>query len=158
MLRWYTRGGKDKQHERQLQEKIRKTEKNSERMTKEEEYQEVMYSRRHKERIDSLSPEMLDDRLNHKKRYENLPKPTELTREISRLGHGKKSRTNNIYETLRPTEDSWMSRTAPRTATGAGGLATLVGTATKSWPLFQHMLPEIAFAGHSNSGKVEYVF
>ncbi len=26
--------------------------------------------------------------------------------------------------------------------------------ASSNWPLFSHLLPEIAFAGHSNSGKV----
>lgn len=151
-VRWYSRGGKEKQQQRQLKEKNLKTGKSVEDLK--EDYQEVMYSRRHKERTDSLSLEMLEDRVRHKKRYEILSKPTPLVREMARLGHGKKTRMKNIYESLEPTEDSWMSKTAPRTATGAGGLATLIGTATKKWPLFKHMLPEIAFAGHSNCGKV----
>jgi hypothetical protein len=133
-------------------------------------YSEVMYGRRHRERTDSLSSEMLQDRLNHKKKIDEFPKPTHLARELGALGHGKKTRLNNIYGVMQPTAESWMSKTAPRTATGAGhhafsdpsltidydpgGLAILAATATSSWPLLKHMLPEIAFAGHSNSGKV----
>jgi hypothetical protein len=83
-------------------------------------YSEVMYGRRHRERTDSLSPEMLQDRLNHKKKIDLFPKPTSLTRELCALGHGKKTRLNNVYEIMQPTAESWMSKTAPRTATGAG--------------------------------------
>lgn len=35
-----------------------------------------------------------------------------------------------------------------------GGTAVHVGSAKKDFPIFKHLLPEIVFAGHTNSGKV----
>lgn len=37
------------------------------------------------------------------------------------------------------------------------GFATYLGSASKAWPLFKHMVPEVAFAGHSNCGKSSLV-
>jgi hypothetical protein len=88
-------------------------------------YSEVMYGRRNRERADSLSTQMLQDRLVHKKRIAELPRPTSLMRDLSELGHGRKNRLKNIYASVEPTADSWMSRTAPRTSTGAGAIREL---------------------------------
>ena len=35
----------------------------------------------------------------------------------------------------------------------SGGHAVHLTSASENWPIFKHALPEIAFAGHSNSGK-----
>ena len=35
------------------------------------------------------------------------------------------------------------------------GFAHHLASASSQWPVFKHVLPEIAFAGHSNSGKSE---
>ena len=35
-----------------------------------------------------------------------------------------------------------------------GGFSLHVASSSKDWPMFKHLLPEIVFAGHSNSGKV----
>jgi len=35
-----------------------------------------------------------------------------------------------------------------------GGFALHLTSTSRDWPIFKHLLPEIAFAGHSNSGKV----
>ncbi len=64
--------------------------------------------------------EMLNDRLRHKKRMDEIEKPFELTKELMKMGHGKKTRLSNVYLSLTPTTESWMSKTAPRTGTGAG--------------------------------------
>lgn len=34
-----------------------------------------------------------------------------------------------------------------------GGHGVHIASASSDWPIFQHLLPEVAFAGHSNSGK-----
>jgi hypothetical protein len=83
-------------------------------------FSEVMYGRRNRERADSLSSQMLQDRVDHKKKIEMLPKPTYLIRELTALGHGKKNRLKNVYTTVDASAENWMSRTAPRTSTGAG--------------------------------------
>lgn len=36
----------------------------------------------------------------------------------------------------------------------SGGHAVYVASAAMKLPLFRHLLPEIALAGHSNAGKV----
>eukprot|EP00597_Dinobryon_sp_UTEXLB2267_P008574 CAMPEP_0170096720 /NCGR_PEP_ID=MMETSP0019_2-20121128/28766_1 /TAXON_ID=98059 /ORGANISM="Dinobryon sp., Strain UTEXLB2267" /LENGTH=122 /DNA_ID=CAMNT_0010318789 /DNA_START=111 /DNA_END=476 /DNA_ORIENTATION=+ len=35
----------------------------------------------------------------------------------------------------------------------AGGFGIHLTSSAKDWPIFDHILPEIAFAGHSNVGK-----
>ena len=35
-----------------------------------------------------------------------------------------------------------------------GGRSVHLASCHKDWPIFEHLLPEIAFLGHSNSGKV----
>lgn len=35
-----------------------------------------------------------------------------------------------------------------------GGRSLHLASCHKDWPIFEHLLPEIAFVGHSNSGKV----
>lgn len=37
------------------------------------------------------------------------------------------------------------------------GFANYMGSASGPWPVFKHMLPEVAFAGHSNCGKSSLV-
>eukprot|EP00605_Chrysophyceae_sp_TOSAG23-4_P000357 GSChrysophyteH1.ASY1.ANO1.404.1 assembled CDS len=94
---------------------------------------------RGKERRDSVTVEMLQDRKRHARRCESLEVPSDLVSELRAYGLGSKRKRKN---------DS---------VTAVGGHGVLIASAActkeQDWPLFKHLLPEIAFAGHSNSGK-----
>jgi 50S ribosome-binding GTPase len=51
---------------------------------------------------------------------------------------------------LHPTS---LSLSPPLIPLTLGGFAVHVASASTNWPVFAHLLPEIAFAGHSNCGK-----
>jgi hypothetical protein len=136
-----------------------------------EELRSVMYGRRSRERADSLTPQMLQDRLQHMTKIKEVRVSKSLVLDLIKIGHGKKTRLSSVYSRVKPTAENWRSKTAPRTTTGAGlnvdssvdscsltidlgGYGVLVGSAVGNWPIFKHLLPEVSFAGHSNSGKV----
>jgi hypothetical protein len=101
----------------------------------------VLHGRARHEREDSVTLSILQDRLSHLNRCKALEPTPELKSGAEKLVHiglGSKMRLKGTYEPL---------------ATGAGGHGTHMASVTRDWPIFQHLLPEIAFAGHSNSGK-----
>jgi GTP-binding protein len=68
---------------------------------------------------------------------------------LGELGFGRgKQRLGGVYKDLAYWTDQ------RKTSTAAGGFAQFLGSAVQApWPLFRHLLPELAFTGHSNSGK-----
>lgn len=101
----------------------------------------MLHGRARHEREDSVTLSILQDRLSHLNRCKALEPTPELKSGAEKLVHiglGSKMRLKGTYEPL---------------ATGAGGHGTHMASVTRDWPIFQHLLPEIAFAGHSNSGK-----
>ena len=48
---------------------------------------------------------------------------------------------------------NFLNTSIQKIATGAGGHATHISSCSSNWPVFPHVLPEVAFAGHSNCGK-----
>lgn len=111
---------------------------------------QMMHGRRNKERRDSVTKEILLDRYNHQEKIETMQENKELLRYLEDHGLGVKRRRNHVYQKLPVTSPL---NTTCSTTTGAGGTGSHVSSATNQWPLFEHLLPEIAFAGHSNSGK-----
>lgn len=101
----------------------------------------MLHGRARHEREDSVTLSILQDRLSHLNRCKALEPTPEFRNGAEKLVHiglGSKMRLKGTYEPL---------------ATGAGGHGTHMASVTRDWPIFQHLLPEIAFAGHSNSGK-----
>ena len=108
-----------------------------------EELQEYMHGRKNTERKDSVTPQILLDRKNHYERIIQCPINKNVLQLVDQMGLGVRKRRN-----LRAS--SFMSF---ESVTGAGGWATHLSSALGNWPVFDRILPEIAFAGHSNSGK-----
>lgn len=104
--------------------------------------------RRRKERVDSVTPEILLEREKYLERIQQFPLDREVISRLQKEGFGRKRKLPTLYTQVYSPEGS--SRI---TNTAAGGFATFMAAATRNWPIFQHMLPEIAFAGHSNCGK-----
>jgi hypothetical protein len=107
-------------------------------------------SRRRGERSDSVTPEILEERKKHLERIEDsietgstneFTNEDELITRFKKMGLGRK-KIGADQKRLQFSE------------IGGQGVATFLASATKPpWPRFKHMLPEIALAGHSNSGK-----
>eukprot|EP01041_Mallomonas_annulata_P005462 gene5462-10981_t len=114
-----------------------------------EELQAMMHGRRNKERRDSVTPEILNERLMHQKRITELPSDERLVQYLETHGLGVKRRRAQVYQKIL----SFSPSLDKKTTTGAGGFAVHIASAAGRWPLFDHLLPEIVFAGHSNSGK-----
>lgn len=117
-----------------------------------EDLQVFQKGRGRSERADSVTLKMLEERKRH---HEKMLKINPLPSNIAALeeqGFGRKRRLPNLYKNLMgrsPWEDEHHE------ATGAGGNVLHLASADAGpWPIFKHILPEIAFAGHSNSGKV----
>lgn len=98
-----------------------------------------MHGRRGNERKDSVTDDILLERKNHLDRLEALHEPpNHILKSLSRAGFGSKKRRNTFQSIVSASHD---------------GAAVHLTSASKDWPLFKHILPEIAFAGHSNCGK-----
>jgi len=137
-------------------------------------------SKRRRERADSVSEAMLQDRRRHLGRIAEMAQGTEDAEEaeeeddsgiegggedldpetlqrIRALGLGQKQRGKDTSRYRRGPKDE----AAGPSEIGATGFATYMAAAsgggTEGWPLFKHMLPEVAFAGHSNCGKSSLV-
>jgi len=99
-----------------------------------------MHGRHGKERRDSVTSEILEDRRRHQERLmaglENLD--IDLVKYLRKSGLGGKRRRYSVYA----SQD-----------TGACGAAMHLSSAAVEHPVFTHILPEVGFAGHSNSGK-----
>lgn len=106
-----------------------------------EEYADVLEGRGRHERDDSITLTILEERKRHQERYNAILNNTDTYQLAARLedrGFGSKTRIKGVYEPF---------------ATAAGGFGTHLASVTNNFPVFKHLLPEIAFAGHSNSGK-----
>ena len=106
--------------------------------------------RRRRERIDSITPEILGQRLLYQRRIEAVEVELSLVRSLEDEGFGRKRKLPNIYSVISSEELGGRNKL---TNTGAGGFAQFLAASSKDWPVFQHLLPEIALAGHSNCGK-----
>lgn len=120
-----------------------------------EDLSELMHGRKNRERRDSITREILEDRFAHQERLQSDVMmnrvPLSLVRSMEQSGLGAKRRRNQVFSN---NVGSQVSQTSHKTLTGAGGFAVhLTSAAGGSWPVFEHVLPEVAFAGHSNSGK-----
>jgi hypothetical protein len=117
-----------------------------------------MHGRGNRERRDSVTNEILLERQRHLRRLEYLEVDPALVSELKARGMGKRRRNHQIYSSVSdpsPFDDSPSGfQQVRKTNSGAGGFATFITSAACDWPVFKHLLPEIAFAGHSNSGKV----
>ena len=111
---------------------------------------------RKKERMDSITPGILRDRVRHMKRLETVEPRANAIASLKKQGLGSTRKKNHVFNKVSDKQISQFvaeNNTSKRTLTGAGGFAKHLTSASSDWPLFDHMLPEIAFAGHSNSGK-----
>lgn len=102
------------------------------------------HGRKNSERKDSVTTEILEDRRKHFERISIAAFDDKIENYVLNLGLGSKKRKNLVYK--KNIESS-------QTQTAAGGFALHLSSASSNWPIFKHMLPEIAFAGHSNCGK-----
>ena len=118
--------------------------------------QAIHGNNRKKERMDSITPGILRDRVRHMKRIEAVEPRAEVIASLKKQGLGSTRKKNHVFNKVSDKQISHFiseNNTSKRTLTGAGGFAKHLTSASSDWPLFDHMLPEIAFAGHSNSGK-----
>ena len=99
-----------------------------------------MHGRHGKERRDSVTCEILEDRrMHHVRLLAGVQKlDLDLVKYLWKLGLGGKRRRHRVYASHE---------------TGAAGAATHLASTATGHPAFTHILPEIGFAGHSNSGK-----
>lgn len=127
-----------------------------------------------KERKDSVNEDILLDREMHLRRLSDVPENIELVQRLASLGLGDRKRRRGVYA-LTANSKAVGTVEDKNTLTGAGGFALHLTSssgesnspksngavhnrfpvAVSNWPLFSHLLPEIAFAGHSNTGKVK---
>jgi ribosome biogenesis GTP-binding protein YsxC/EngB len=119
---------------------------------------QYMHGRARSERIDSVTTEILQERKRHLSRLENFEVTANLKKELLGLGLGSKKKLANVFSKI--SEKATYNdgnKDMKLNVTAAGGhathIASAVATTTEDWPLFTHLLPEVAFAGHSNSGK-----
>ena len=114
-----------------------------------------MHGRRGRERSDSITLSILRDRQVHRERMMVLARswdpPEHVVVTVDRLKLGSKRRLTGAYtKTLTPADGGPTERRT--TTTGACGHAVHLTSASENWPIFKHVLPEVALAGHSNSG------
>ena len=119
---------------------------------------QFMHGRNKKERIDSVSVEVLKGRRDHLAKCEHIEVPMELMQRLESLGLGTKRRRLNVFSKVTPKHAYGNAGSEDKlTPTAAGGHGTLItsaaATRAEDWPVFDHILPEVAFAGHSNNGK-----
>jgi hypothetical protein len=103
--------------------------------------------RRRRERIDSVTPLIIAERLAYQERIGHVAVDKAYVDRLVKEGFGKKRKLPTLYAQVPGTDPMKL------TGTAAGGVAQFMAAASKNWPVFEHMLPEIAFAGHSNCGK-----
>eukprot|EP01038_Epipyxis_sp_PR26KG_P014058 gene14058-18859_t len=113
-------------------------------------YESYKHGRKGKERKDSVSENILKDRQKHHALFQQINVSDSFVEYIEKLGLGSKYRKKTVYSPVihgRSRGDYDISNT------GAGGHAVHLTSADRDWPTFKHLLPEMAFAGHSNAGK-----
>lgn len=114
----------------------------------------LMHGRKNRERRDSVTCDILEDRRAHQELLQSPAVssrvPLELLASLSKAGLGSKKRKSQVYSNSVRVVSSQESSSL---IVGAGGVAVHLTSASGDWPVFEHVLPEVAFAGHSNSGK-----
>jgi hypothetical protein len=75
-----------------------------------------------KERADSVSDDMLRERLIHKRRMEKTVAPHFVIAALKDMGFGRKRKSNTVYSKVRadPHGLRGFTKTDPKTSTGAG--------------------------------------
>ncbi len=104
-------------------------------------------------RKDSWNNIMEKERLVHLERLNGFAVNVPLSESIAKMGLGQRrisSQHDSIFQ-RRFTSDGKLVKGS----LGAGGFSHHLGACDggKGWPVFKHRLPEVAFAGLTNSGK-----
>ena len=120
------------------------------------ELMKYMHGRGNRERRDSVTNHILRERELHLLRLRHFPVDAEVVKSLKKEGLGHRRRKHQVYSTCKHTVSGEVQTglgkpSLRKTNSGAGGFATYITSATQNC---KHLLPEIAFAGHSNSGKV----
>lgn len=118
---------------------------------------------------------MISDRTLFAERVGNISVPVNLVQTLSKDGLGQKRKKYAAYKNSSIPDFNKTSQKVPLVGAGLfklkykytifmsyfssffylqGGFGVFLTSASSEWPLFEHLLPEIAFAGHSNVGKV----
>ena len=118
-----------------------------------DELKPFMHGRKFVERRDSISREILMERKLHQERLASIEVDRNFVRSLEQKGLGSKKQNHAIYDQV-ANQFNVKGGVLRQTVTGAGGFFVHVASASKDWPIFKHLLPELVFAGHSNSGKV----
>jgi hypothetical protein len=114
-----------------------------------------LHGRKSTEREDSVTNQILNERKIHQSRFQDIKVDSSLVLKMNKIGLGSKKRINlssSRHTSAHPSSSS--SSVSSHKSIGAGGFAVHLTSAANNWPVFTHVLPEIAFAGHTNSGKV----
>lgn len=140
-----------------------------------EDLTKFMHGRGNRERRDSVTNEILWERQQHLKRLCRLPANPAIVRTLEDEGLGSRRRKHQVYAHI-TVHQPGVIRKKTNSGAGtnvsnllasflssllaspflAGGFALHLTSTSRDWPIFKHLLPEIAFAGHSNSGKVKF--
>eukprot|EP01040_Poterioochromonas_malhamensis_P013256 gene13256-14559_t len=99
------------------------------------------------ERRDSLTLHILQERKIQSERIKAFPVDGPLKNELEDDGFGQKKRLQGYYEAISEVYEDYT------TGTAAGGHSMFLGSFKMELPEFDHLLPEIAMLGHSNTGK-----
>lgn len=108
-----------------------------------------LHGRKSTEREDSVTEHILNERKIHQERFQDIVVDSSLILKMNKIGLGSKKRIN-----LSSSRHVLTNSSSQNKSIGAGGFAVHLTSAASDWPVFTHVLPEIAFAGHTNSGKV----
>ena len=111
-----------------------------------------LHGRKSTEREDSVTKQILSERKIHQSRFQEVQVDSSLVLKMNKIGLGSKKRIN--LSSSRHISAHSSSSSSSHKSIGAGGFAVHLTSAANDWPVFTHVLPEIAFAGHTNSGKV----
>jgi hypothetical protein len=85
---------------------------------------------------------------------ETMEVTTKDVKYLTSLGLGSHRRKHAVYRsTFGMRQDVEGAGELKKSQTGSGGFGVHLSSASKDFPVFKHVLPEIAFAGHSNCGK-----
>lgn len=145
-------GGEDDEDEEDESGEDRGREERKEARAADADLSHLMHGRKNRERRDSVTREILEERRDHQERLRLVRDvPAQLVRSLAKAGLGSKKRRNLVYSNNVSSGSSLAG--SHKTLTGAGGFAVHLTSACTAWPVFEHVLPEVAFAGHSNSGK-----
>lgn len=121
------------------------------------------------ERRDSLTLNILQERKIQSERIKAFTVDELLKNELEDDGFGQKKRLQGYYEAVSEIYEDYTTGTAAGEQTSpfllltklmirAGGHSTFLGSFNMELPEFDHLLPEIAMLGHSNTGKVTFLY